>query len=169
MTDSDTSHTTTRAEDITALSKLIKGARVALLTTITSSGDLHSRPLAVQDDDFDGDLWFFSQDPSPKTADIRDNRHVNVSLESGKGFVSIAGTASIVRDAAKIDELWNTHAEAWFPEGREDPTVSLIKIEATSAEYWATDEPKAVTLFKVAKAAVTGGQPDVGESHTVSL
>ncbi|MEF2976068.1 pyridoxamine 5'-phosphate oxidase family protein [Subtercola sp. YIM 133946] len=169
MTDSETTPTTTHAEDIATLDKLVRASRVALLTTVTGSGELHSRPLAVQDNGFDGDLYFFTQDPSPKTANIRDNPHVNVSMESGKGFVSIAGTASIVRDAAKIDELWNTHAEAWFPEGREDPTVALLKVEASSAEYWATDEPKALTLFKVAKAAVTGGQPDVGESHTVEL
>jgi general stress protein 26 len=167
MTDSH--DTTTHADELKTLDKLIRASRVALLTTVTGSGELHSRPLAVQDTEFTGDLWFFTQDPSPKTADVRDNPHVNVSLESGKGFVSIAGTASIVRDSAKIDELWNTRAEAWFPEGRQDPTVALLKVDATSAEYWATDEPKAITLFKVAKAAVTGGQPDVGESRTVEL
>ncbi|GGF34065.1 pyridoxamine 5'-phosphate oxidase family protein [Subtercola lobariae] len=165
----DTTHTTTHTEDVDAVAKLIKGAKVALLTTITASGDLHSRPLGVQDEDFDGELWFFTQDPSEKTADIRDNAHVNVSLESGKGFLSIAGTASVVKDAAKIDELWNTQTEAWFPEGREDPTVALIKVDATSAEYWVTNEPKVVTLFKVAKAAATGGQPDIGENHSVDL
>ncbi|MCU1482672.1 MAG: ral stress protein [Subtercola sp.] len=165
MTDTDTSH----EEDLKNLAELIKKAHVALLTTVTGSGDLHSRPLAIKEEEFDGTLWFFTQDPSAKTANIRDNPQVNVSMEAGKGWVSLAGTASIVRDAAKIDELWDTSAEAWFPQGREDPTVALIKIDATSAEYWSTSEPAAITLFKVARAAVTGGQPDVGESHTVEL
>ena len=36
-------------------------------------------------------------------------------------------------------------------------------------ELWATDEPRPVVLFKVLKAAVTGGQPDIGENRTVSF
>ncbi len=72
-------------------------------------------------------------------------------------------------DAAKIDELWDTSAQAWFEHGREDPKVALLKVTAHTAEYWATDEPKPLVLFKYAKAAVTGGQPKVGESHTVDL
>ncbi|MDQ1597607.1 MAG: hypothetical protein QOI70_1031, partial [Microbacteriaceae bacterium] len=29
--------------------------------------------------------------------------------------------------------------------------------------------PKVVVLFKIAKAAVTGGQPDTGENKTIEL
>jgi general stress protein 26 len=156
-------------DDLSTIAKLISASKIALVTTRTADGDLHSRPLAVQEAEFDGDLWFFTPYPSPKTADIANDPHVNASFESGKGYLSIAGTASIVQDAAKIDELWTTDAEAWFPEGRDDPTVALLKVSADSAEYWSTDDPKVVTLFKVAKAAVGGGQPDVGENRTVEL
>jgi general stress protein 26 len=58
---------------------------------------------------------------------------------------------------------------AWFSEGKDDPTVALLRVDAESAEYWSTDDPKVVTLFKVAKAAVRGGQPDVGENESVDL
>lgn len=159
----------TPEHDHEQIAKLIAASKIALLTTVSSDGDLHSRPLAVQDTEFDGDLWFFSQDPSEKVDDLATNSHVNASFESGKGYLSIAGTATVVHDKAKIDELWSTRVEAWFPEGREDPTVALIKVSADSAEYWSTDDPRAVVLFKVAKAAVTGGQPDVGENHSVEL
>ncbi|QNE45557.1 pyridoxamine 5'-phosphate oxidase family protein [Glaciihabitans sp. INWT7] len=160
---------TANQEEIATVAELIKASRIALLTTINNHGQLTSRPLAVQEVEFDGDLWFFSQDPSDKTTEIAANAQVNVSLESGKGYVSIAGTAEIVHDAAKVDELWSKRVEAWFPEGKEDPSIALIKVHADSAEYWSTDDPKPVIFFKVAKAAVTGGQPDIGENKTVDL
>ncbi len=160
---------TATKEEIETVAKLISASRIALLTTTNSEGQLVSRPLAVQEAEFDGTLWFFSQDPSDKTDEIKASEQVNVSMESGKGYLSIAGAASVVRDEAKIEELWSKRVEAWFPEGREDPTISLIRVDADTAEYWAVNEPKAVVMLKVAKAAVTGGQPDVGDNRTIDL
>jgi len=162
--DANTTH-----DDLATIAKLVKASKIALLTTVSAAGALHARPLAVQEAEFDGDLWFLTPDPSEKTDDIRFNPQVNVSLQSSKGFLSIAGRAEILRDEAKIDELWSPSAEAWFPEGRTDPTIALLRVNAESAEYWATDEPRVVSVFKIAKAAVTGGQPDVGENRAVDL
>jgi general stress protein 26 len=160
---------TTSDDDLSRLAALVKDAKIALLTTVNGEGHLHSRPLGLQQDEFDGDLWFLTQDPSSKVDDIRGNPQVNVALESGKGWVSIAGTASIVRDDAKVDELWTPSASAWFPEGREDPTIALVHVEGISAEIWSTDDPKVVVLFKLTKAALTGGQPDIGENKAFGL
>lgn len=159
----------THAEEIAKVAELIKKARIALLTTVDQTGALVSRPLAIQDHEFDGQLWFFTQDPSPKVDDINAHANVNVSLESGNGWVSIAGTASISHDQAKIDEFWNKFSEAWFEKGREDPTIALIRVEAQTVEYWSAGEPRAVTLLKTVGAMVTGGTPDVPESKTIDL
>jgi general stress protein 26 len=156
-------------EDIDKVASLVKDAKIGLLTTQTAAGELVSRPLAMQEIEFDGDLWFFTQHPSPKTDEIALNPQVNVAFDSGKGWVSIAGEATVEKDPAKIDDLWNARAAAWFPDGRDDPSVALIKVHAHTAEYWVSDEPKVVSLFKVAKAAVTGGQPDIGENKTIEL
>jgi general stress protein 26 len=159
----------THAEEIAKVAELTKKARIAVLTTIDATGALVSRPLAMQDSEFDGQLWFFTQDPSPKVADIVAHANVNVSMEAGNGWVSIAGTASVSHDQAKIDELWNKFAEAWFEKGREDPTIALIRVDADTVEYWAAEEPRAVTLLKTVGAMVTGGTPDVPESKTIGL
>ncbi|WP_317230499.1 pyridoxamine 5'-phosphate oxidase family protein [Clavibacter sp. MX14-G9D] len=152
------------------VAELIKGARIALLTTVNAHGQLVSRPLASQERDFDGDLWFFTKDPSDKTTEIRANDQVNVSLQTGDGFLSIAGTAEVTRDRGRIDELWSAGAEAWFEGGKEDPSVALVRVHADAAEYWYQDTPKPVALIKYAKAVVTGERPkDVGEHGTVEL
>jgi general stress protein 26 len=161
----DTTHDQDHQDDVARVAELVASARIALLTTVNAHGQL-----ASQERDFDGDLWFFTQDPSDKTAEIRANDQVNVSLQSGDGFLSIAGTAEITRDRARIDELWSAGAEAWFEGGKDDPTVALIRVHADAAEYWYQDTPKPVALIKYAKAAITGERPkDVGEHGTVEL
>jgi general stress protein 26 len=156
-------------EELEQLGTLIGKSRIGIITTQNADGALVSRPMAVKEREFDGDLWFFTEDPSHKTDEVRANPQVNVALDSGKGWVSLAGEAEVVKDAAKIDELWDTGAEAWFTDGRDDPKVALLKVTAHTAEYWATDEPKPLVLLKYAKAAVAGGRPNVGEAHTVDL
>ncbi|MCJ1696048.1 pyridoxamine 5'-phosphate oxidase family protein [Rathayibacter caricis] len=167
MTDTDI--TPADSDDVAQIAELVKSAKIGLLTTVNATGQLVSRPLAAQDTDFDGVLWFFTQDPSPKVEDIRANPSVNVAFESKKGYLSVAGTASVVHDAAKVDELWSPSVSGWFPDGRNDPTVALIRVDAETVELWASDEPGPVVLFKVLTAAVRGGQPDVGENRTVSF
>lgn len=156
-------------DEIERLRVLIDKTRIGIITTTDADGHLVSRPMAVKERDFDGDLWFFTEDPSHKTAEVREHPQVNVSLQSGKGWVSLSGEAQVVHDPAKIDELWDTGAEAWFTDGRNDPKVALLRVVAHTAEYWSTDEPKPLVLFKYAKAAVTGGRPKVGEARTVDL
>jgi general stress protein 26 len=161
--------TTPTVEEIEKVSKLIEGAKIALVTTVSEEGQLVSRPLAMQQREFDGTLWFFTQDPSPKTEQVAVNDQVNVALQVDDGWVSIAGTASVTKDPTMIDELWNRHAEAWFENGKDDPTVALLRVRADTAEYWTMTSSKVVSAVKYAKAIVTGEQPDIGENNTIQL
>jgi general stress protein 26 len=161
--------TTPTVEEIEKVSKLIEDARTGVVTTVSAEGQLVSRPLAMQEREFDGTLWFFTQDPSPKTAEVAANDQVNVALQVDNGWVSIAGTATVSKDRSMIDQLWTAHAEAWFEQGKDDPTVALLRVKADTAEYWTLDSPKLVSAIKYAKAIVTGTQPDVGENATVEF
>lgn len=160
---------TANPEETAKVAALIHDGKIAIVTTVGPDGELLSRPLALQDRDFDGDLYFFTPDPSPKTEQVKANAEVNVSIATGDGWLSLSGTGSISHDGAMIDELWNTAAQAWFEQGREDPSLALLKVHAESAEYWTMDTPKPIALLKYAKAAALGGQPDVGENAKVEL
>ena len=164
-----TNTTETTSDDLETIRTIISGSKIAVLTTHSASGELHSRPLALLDTEFEGTLWFFTQHPSPKTDDIASDPQVNVALTDGKSYLSLAGTASVDHNPTRIDQLWNPMVEAWFENGREDPTVALLRVDTTSAEFWAIDKPGIVRAFEVAKAIVTKTTPDVGENRTVAL
>ncbi|SEB91061.1 General stress protein 26 [Paramicrobacterium humi] len=157
-------------EDIKTVAELVKKSKIALLTTCTSEGKLVSRPLAVQEVEFDGDLWFITKHDSHKTEEIQANPQVNAAMKTGSmGYLSISGHAEVVHDQSRIDEYWSPAVDAFFPGGKDDPDLSLVVVHADTAEYWTSDEPKVVTAFKLARSAVTGAQPDVGENKTLDL
>ena len=160
---------TATPEQFDTIAEIVQGARVAMVTTTTSDGALVSRPLALQDRTFDGELWFFTEDPSPKTDDIRSNPNVNVSIESDDDYVSLSGTGAVSRDRTMIEGLWNRHAEAWFDGGIDDPAVALLHVKVDTAEYWKFNSPKIVAAAKYAAALVTGNEPDIGENETVEI
>lgn len=166
---SDTTPPLATDDDLTTIARLVKASKIAMFTTMAADGRHESRPLAVQDAVFTGELWFFTQDPSAKVDAIRQHPQVNVSFQSGKGFLSVAGTAEVVHDRARVDEYWSPAVAAWFPEGKKDPTVALIRVRPDSAEYWYSDEPGVVSAVKGVKALLTGGRPDIGENRTVEL
>lgn len=150
----------TEQENIKKLHDLIKDIRFAMLTTVEEDGTLHSRPMATQEFEFDGDLWFFTSAKAPKVDEVQHNQHVNVSYSEPKDqkYVSVSGTGELVRDRAKIEELWNPLFKAWFPQGLDDPDLALLKVSVQKAEYWDSPSSKAVRLFGFAKALVTGKQ-----------
>lgn len=129
---------TDRSDNIRHLANLIKDVEIAMLTTTQADGKLVSRPLGTQQVEFDGDLWFATGADSEKVAEIKANPRVNVAYASASQntYVSVSGKASIVADRAKIEELWSPAMKIFFPEGKDDPNLRLIRVRAESAEYW---------------------------------
>ena len=164
--------TNTEQERRDKVRDMIKDARIGMLTTMTADGRHVSRPMALQDFEFDGDLWFFAYSDSDLVEQIAVHPEVNVSFSDQKqnNWISVAGPAVRTDDPAKAKELWNPLLKAWFPEGLETPNLTLVKVHAETAEYWeAAHSSKVITLLGAAKAAVTGKTPDAGENETVRL
>ena len=143
-----------------------------MLTTVHEDGSLHSRPMATQEPEFDGELWFFTGASSPKVGEVERDHRVNVSYAApdDNTYVSISGTARLVRDKAKMKELWNPFVKAWFPKGLDDPELALLCVEVDKAEYWDAPSSKMVQLDGLVKATLTGKRPEkVGEHEKLDL
>ena len=162
----------TEQEKRETVKDLVKDARICMVTTMTGDGRHVSRPMAVQEVEFDGDLWFFAYGDSDLVAQIGVHPQVNVAFSDGKqnAWISISGEAVRTDNPVKAKELWSAPLKAWFPDGLDTPGLTLVKVHAESAEYWdAAHSSKVLTLIGFAKAAVTGKQPDAGENETVRL
>ena len=127
-----------RDDNIRKLRDLAKGLHVAMLTTQGEDGRLFSRPLGVQEVEFDGDVWFATGLDSEKVREIEANPQVNVAFASKDNgtYISISGIASVVRDRVEIERHWTPGMGVYFEQGKDDPNVCMIRVEAHSAEYW---------------------------------
>jgi general stress protein 26 len=159
----------THQEGITKVAEPMRGIHVYVLTTITKTGQIVSRPMGVQDVKFDGDLWFFTYEQSNKVDRVKLNPQVNVTSNKDNSYVSLSGTVEIVHDHAKTAELWNKTLQAWFPDGPETEGLSFINVHADSAEYWDSTVNKVTYLLNTAAAAMIGSNPYVSENHSVEL
>jgi general stress protein 26 len=143
-----------------------------MLTTIDEAGDPHSRPMSSNGDiDHDGDLWFFTNASSHKVTEVAQTPKVNVSFADpdNQRYVSITGVAQLIRDRQKIDELWRPEFKLWFPKGKDDPDVALLKVNLEKGEYW--DSPASTIGYALSfvSSLITGKQPDLGENRKVDL
>ncbi len=156
-------------DEARTVAELLRDERTAVFTTTAPDGTLISRPMSMQEVEFDGDLWFFASRSSRKVAHIAANPQVNVATSGSSSWVSLTGSAVVVDDLATKQRLWNTVVEAWFPDGPEDPDVVLLRVEAASAEYWDSPGGRLASLVSFAKAKVTGEPYSGGENETVRL
>jgi len=154
----------TREEAIQTLAALIADIPVAMLTTTNHRGWLRSRPMVVQEEPFDGTLWFFTGGSAAKTADIRDRRQVNVSFAAPDRdrYVSVSGVAMIIDDVELRRRLWNESYRPWFPKGLDDPDLRLIRIEAEEAEYWDQAEGRMIHVPELYLSKPRFGQMEPG-------
>ena len=155
--------------DMMKVSSLIEGIRIGMLTTQDGNGNLVSRPMAVMQVDNNGDLWFFTKEHSPKTDQINQNYKVNVAFAdvADASYVSVSGTAQELHDQAKVEELWSPMAKPWFPEGKDDPALAILKVHIETAEYWDSTSSRMVRFFEMARAALTGDTYKEGENKIV--
>lgn len=162
----------TRADDLQKLRDMVKDIDFCMLTTIDENGDLHSRPMSANGEiDPNGDLWFFTGITSHKVNEVREAPKVNVSFADPKNqrYVSITGIAQLVQDRKKIEELWKPEFKMWFPGGKADPDVALLRITLEKGEYW--DSPSSTVAYALSfvSSLVTGKQPDPGANKKLDL
>lgn len=159
-----------RSDAIKKLAEMIEGIDFCMLTTI-DGGHLRSRPMSTQEFEFDGDLWFFTSDDTHKVEEIaKDSRVCVAYAEPGNNrYVSVSGHATLSKDRAKIEELWNPAHKAWFPEGLDDPHLALLKVEVNEAEYWDSPSSTLVQIVGFVKAMATGTEMDYGENKKLQL
>ncbi|WP_439882888.1 pyridoxamine 5'-phosphate oxidase family protein [Pontibacter sp. MBLB2868] len=162
----------TSQENLHKLIDMIKDIDIAMMTTMERDGSLRSRPMRTQKTNPDGILWFFTGYESGKSHEISENdSHVNLSYSKPDDelYVSVSGRASLTRDKQKIDELWSPTLKAWFPEGKDDPNVALIKVKIDKAEYWDAPNSTLIQLYGMAKAALTGESAKTGDNKKINL
>jgi general stress protein 26 len=143
------------------LLSLLHGFDTAMLATRTVGGGVRGRPMGFAEVQDDGKMLFSSSLDDPKVAELQADPHVAVLMQGKTQWISISGTARIVRDRSLIDRLWSDSWKLWFPEGKTDPMLCIIVVDPTEGEYWDNSGTHGVRFaIEAAKAYLHGRTPD---------
>ena len=152
---------------------MVKDIKYTMMTTRNGENHLHSCPMNTTETSIGAkEIWFIGHKPSETVDNIKQNPEVNlayVTQESDK-YLSITGTAELVEDEEKLNELWSVMYNAYFEQGKDDPKVQLIKVVPHGAEYWANGN--AITsAVKMAAAALTDNavEKSLGDNFSIKL
>lgn len=158
------------AADLQKISELIKDIKVAMLTS-DDGGHLRSRPMVAAQKDFSGELFFFTRASVAKVDEVAQHSQVNVSYaDSAKqDYISLSGIGEILRDPAVVRSHWSEAMRTWFPKGKDDPEIAILKVSVTQAEYWDAPSSTMVNLYGYARAITTGRSPHPGENARIKL
>ncbi|WEK43392.1 MAG: pyridoxamine 5'-phosphate oxidase family protein [Candidatus Sphingomonas colombiensis] len=113
-------------------------AESPLLMVGPADGGTHSEPLTAQLDKHQVDTLFFFVGRSNRIAKAGALMLQFVS-KGHDFFACLHGEARVDNDRTQIDKLWNKQVEAWFPDGKDDPNLILLRVDIDNAELWETD------------------------------
>lgn len=157
-------------EGIEKIRELVKKAGTCFFCTATDKGlPLSARPMAPQQVDEEGNLWFLSADDSHKNAEIAEDHDVQLFFQGSahSDFLMIYGRASISKDKNKIDELWEPLIKTWFTGGKDDPRITVIKVTPADSYYWDTRHGSLIAFGKQLVGAMTGTTLDDSIEGTI--
>jgi len=149
---------------------MIADIKFAMLVTHDGQGDeLRARPMHAHGERNEDAIYFLTDKRHHKDDEIEINENVCVTFADNSGFryVSVSGTANVLDDRAKVDELWSAGNKAFW-DNKDDPNIRVLRVRPSMAEFW--DSPgKIVTTVKMVAAALTGAKPDLGDNRKVAL
>lgn len=157
-------------EAISKFKELVQHQSVCHFATALQSPPAVTRPMSVQKVCDQGNFWFLSSADSNKNSQIITDPRVQLYFSNTDKyeFLTVYGKATITRDRDKIDELWNDIAKAWFPQGKNDPNVTVIKLAPEQGFYWDTKDGKIVSMIKILISAATGKTLQEGVEGTIA-
>ncbi len=138
---------------------ILTGSRTGMLMTRSPEGRIAARPMGIAKVDDDGTIYMTTGIETPKAAELIRDPNTSVSVQNGDGFAVIEGEASLVGDRALIEELWKPDWKAWYPEGKDDPSIVIIVVKPIEGTYWTSGLGHGLSYaYRVVKARLTGSE-----------
>lgn len=127
----------------------------------------HFQPMTAFLERETNQLWFFTyrETDLAEAAGAAGAPAMFVVQREHSLYACVGGLLRVQFDRERMDRYWNTAVAAWYPEGKDDPRLTMLCFEPRDAEVWLTEAGPIRYAWEVAKAAATHSTPDVG-GHT---
>jgi len=152
--------------------ELLRHFPIAVLFTV-EDGVATARPLGIASnpDEFTGSVWFITDSRSRKVQAISRGASVSLVCENHEkgAYLYLMGSAAVVEDRERLRELYTPVQRTWFPDGPDDPHITLIRFDGEHADYWDGHASSARLALAFLKATVTGTPGVSGNAGTMNL
>ncbi len=95
-------------------------------------------PMTAQlDKDANSAVWFFTRKNHPLAA--LGPATATFAAKDHDIFARVSGTLTQETSRERLEKQWNSVIEAWFPGGKEDPELLMLRLDLGRAEIWNSD------------------------------
>ncbi|MDO9335324.1 MAG: pyridoxamine 5'-phosphate oxidase family protein [Caulobacter sp.] len=132
----------------------------------------HFQPMTAFVEAEAGEIWFFTR---AETDLARDASHgakscmFTIQSKDREFQACVGGELTVEMDRAKIAQWWSPMVAAWYPDGKDDPDLRLLRLKCHDARVWISDAGPVKYLWEVARANATGRTPAIGGRADVTL
>ena len=125
-------------------------------------------PFAAREEDA---IWFFVRKDADLTKETSEGGDVHMCLMApdGEYQACVFGKLEIAKSRGHVERFWNPVVAAWYPDGKSDPALTMLRFSPRDAQIWASNGSAMRFGWEIAKANITGKKPDVGHSEAIKL
>lgn len=126
----------------------------------------HTRPMTAQVDHERGPIWFFTSRDAKIAQNLGNGRRA-VATFTSRGhdlFAAVHGSVRVDNNREVIDRLWNRNIAAWYQDGKNDPTLTLLRFDAERAEIWLDGSSSLIAGIRI----LFGADPKSGLKDNVA-
>lgn len=140
----------------------IDASRFGMLSA--DSAAIHATPMTAFAERECRQIWFFTSKDSELAKASEDGLAASfvVMTKDQDLQACVRGELVATYDTIHRDKYWNPVIAAWFPKGKDDPTLTMLCLTCEAADVWISDKGPVGFGWEIAKANITGARPDVG-------
>ena len=153
------------------LFKALEDDRIGMLG-MTGGESGHFQPMTAFWEEETHSLWFFSYRDTDLVRAASDGGSRAMFTFQNKGatlWACIGGQLHEHCDRERIERFWNPVVAAWYPEGRDDPRLTLLHLKADGGEVWINEKGPVRFGLDVLGANLGHRTPDPGVHQRLTL
>lgn len=111
----------------------------------------HSQPMTAFREEETGTIWFFTRDDTDLARDAAlpdQSAMFTYGSKDQEVWACIHGTLTRAHDRERIDRFWNPILAAWYPEGKDDPHLTLLRFDADDGRIWVSKQGRSASSTK---------------------
>ena len=131
----------------------------------------HMQPMTAFAEPDTNSIWFFTRRTTDLARDVGGGKSAMFCLISKdrEVYACVEGRLQASHDPERIEKHWNPVVASWFKDGKDDPELTLLRLDADNAQIWVNQAGPIRFAWEVARGNLTDHRPDMGDRANISF